>query len=140
MNYMRHLLICSSLACSAALMPAAMLAQGLQTTGMATTTVKLSNFAFEPEDIRLSTGVPVRLQLVNESGSGHNFSAPGFFAASKFPTGSAPPAGVVDVPAKTRTEIIVVPVTPGTYRVECTHFLHALFGMTGQIIVETARS
>jgi plastocyanin len=137
---MRHLLIGLSLACPGTLMPAAIWAQGLPTTGIATATVQLSNFAFEPEEIRLRTGVPVRLLLVNESSGGHNFSAPGFFAASQFPTGSAPPAGVIDVPARGRVEVTVVPVTPGTYRVECTHFLHALFGMTGRIIVETARS
>jgi plastocyanin len=137
---MRHLLIRLSLACSMTLMPVAMWAQGSPTTGIATTTIRLSNFAFEPEEIRLRTSVPVRLLLVNESNGGHNFSAPGFFAASKILTGSTPTAGVVDVPAKGRMEITLVPVTPGTYRLECTHFLHALFGMTGRIIVETARS
>ena len=137
---MRYLLICLSLTYQTMLLPAATWAQGSPTAGIATTTIRLSNFAFEPEEIRLRTGVPVRLLLVNESSGGHNFSAPGFFAASQFPTGSAPPAGVIDVPARGRVEVTVVPVTPGTYRVECTHFLHALFGMTGRIIVETARS
>jgi plastocyanin len=113
---------------------------GAWTTGIARTSIQLSNFAFEPEEIRLRTGALVRLLLVNESSGGHNFSAPGFFAASKSLTGSAPPVGIVDVPAKGRVEITVVPVTPGTYRVECTHFLHALFGMTGRIIVEAAQS
>ncbi len=140
MNHMRHLLICLLLACPVALSPAATWAQASKTSGIATTTIRLSNFAFEPQEIRLRVGVPVLLQLANESSGGHNFSAPGFFAASKFPTGSAPPAGVVEVPAKREVEVTVVPVTPGTYRVECTHFLHALFGMTGQIIVETARN
>jgi plastocyanin len=28
-----------------------------------------------------------------------------------------------------------VPRTPGTYRVECTHFLHSVFGMHGTIEV-----
>ncbi len=137
---MRHLLIGLSLVCPAALMPVTMWAQGLPVSGIATTTIRLSNFAFEPEEIRLRAGVPVRFLLVNESGGGHNFSAPGFFAASKFPAGSAPPAGVVDVPARHNAEIVVVPVTPGSYRVECTHFLHALFGMSGRIIVETAQN
>jgi plastocyanin len=98
----------------------------------------MTNFSFDPDQIRLRAGVPVRLQLVNESGGGHNFSAPGFFAASKFPAGSAPPAGVVEVPAKGSARITAIPVTPGSYRVECTHFLHALFGMTGRIVVEAA--
>jgi plastocyanin len=98
----------------------------------------LSSFSFDPDQIRLRAGTPVRLQLVNESSGGHNFSAPEFFAASRFPAGSAPPAGVVEVPARGSAEITAVPVTPGTYRVECTHFLHALFGMRGRIVVDAA--
>src|SRR6202044_2103775 len=45
-------------------------------------TVRLSNFAFDPNYLRLKAGVPIRLQLVNESNGGHDFSAPAFFAAS----------------------------------------------------------
>jgi plastocyanin len=134
---MRRLLVCL-LAGPAMLMPSSTWAEGLQGSGTATITVRLSSFAIEPETIRLRAGVPVRLQLVNESSGGHNFSAPGFFAASRFPAGTAPPAGVVEVPARSRAEVVVVPLTPGTYRVECTHFLHALFGMTGRILVEPA--
>ncbi|HEY7579155.1 MAG TPA: cupredoxin domain-containing protein [Acetobacteraceae bacterium] len=132
----RRLLLC--LAAATALMPASIRAQGVRDSRAATLTVRLSSFAIEPELIRLRAGVPVDLQLVNESAGGHNFSAPGFFAASRFPNGAAPAAGVVEVPAGSRVEIVAVPVTPGTYRVECTHFLHALFGMTGRIIVEPA--
>ena len=47
-----------------------------------TVTVKLSNFAYDPENLRLRAGVPVTLRLVNESDGGHDFKAPGFFAAS----------------------------------------------------------
>ena len=52
-------------------------------------TVRLSNFAFEPEHLRLKAGVPVRLRLVNESNGGHDFSAPTFFATSTFLPGSS---------------------------------------------------
>jgi hypothetical protein len=63
-----------------------------------TITVRLSNFSFDPDHLRLKTGVPIRLRLVNESGGGHDFSAPTFFAASSFPPGSsAPPNGEVCV-------------------------------------------
>ena len=104
--------------------------------GPQTITIRLSNFSFEPEHLRLRAGVPVRLRLVNESGGGHDFSAPAFFAASAYFAGSvAPPEGRVDVAGKSAAEISIVPERPGRYRVECTHFLHSLFGMTATIDV-----
>ena len=101
-----------------------------------TITVQLSNFAFEPAYLRLKAGVPVRLHLANKSNGGHDFSAPAFFAASSFPPGTAaPPHGEVAVGSHKTVDITVVPGTPGTYRLECTHFLHSLFGMHGTIEV-----
>jgi plastocyanin len=121
-----------------ALLPIAALPQGAGNSAVATITVRLSNFSIDPDQIRLRAGTPVHLRLVNASSGGHNFSAPAFFAASKFPAGSPPPGGVVEVPAGASAEITALPVAPGTYKVECTHFLHALFGMTGRIIVDPA--
>src|SRR4029077_13658978 len=46
-----------------------------QTGDGETVTVQLSSFAFEPEQIRLKAGVPIRLRLDNASDGGHNFSA-----------------------------------------------------------------
>ncbi len=101
-----------------------------------TITVLLSNFAFDPAYLRLKVGVPVRLHLANESNGGHDFSAPAFFAASSFPPGTAaPPHGEVAVGSHKTIDITVVPGTPGVYRLECTHFLHSLFGMHGTIEV-----
>ena len=109
--------------------------QGLS-VGPPTVTIQLSSFAFEPDHLRLRAGVPVRLRLVNESDGGHDFSAPGFFAASAYFAGSAPPRdGTIDVAGKSAVEISIVPQRPGTYRVECTHFLQSLFGMTATIDV-----
>jgi uncharacterized cupredoxin-like copper-binding protein len=82
-----------------------------------TIAVHLSNFAFMPNQLRLRASVPVRLHIVNDSTGGHNFSAPLLFSASAFPEGAPP-------------------TVPGSYKAECTHFLHSLFGMTGEIIVE----
>ena len=138
MRCTRHRTTRLLLAGQLALLPIAAWSQGAESPAAATITVRLSNFSFDPAQIRLRAGVAVRLQLVNESGGGHNFSAPGFFAASKFPAAHAPPGGVVEVPARGSAEITVIPAVPGTYRVECTHFLHALFGMTGRIVVDAA--
>jgi plastocyanin len=101
-----------------------------------TVTVQLSNFAFEPAYLRLKAGVPVRLRLINDSNGGHDFSAPAFFAASSFPPGTAaPPNGEVAVGSHKTVDITIVPRVPGAYRLECTHFLHSLFGMHGTIEV-----
>jgi uncharacterized cupredoxin-like copper-binding protein len=127
MNSRRQLL--ASLALAIAIAPAS-------ADEIPTIAIRLSSFAFTPDQIRLRRGAPVRLQLVNESSGGHNFSAPEFFAASTFPAGTAPPDGKIDVPAGKTIDIVVVPGTAGTYKLECTHFLHATFGMTGRIIVE----
>jgi plastocyanin len=101
-----------------------------------TVTVRLSNFAFDPNHLRLRAGVPVRLRLVNESSGGHDFNAPEFFAASSILPGSlAPPNGDVTVGSHQTVEIAVVPRTLGTYKLNCTHFLHSFFGMHGTVEV-----
>jgi uncharacterized cupredoxin-like copper-binding protein len=102
-------------------------------------TVRMSDFAFEPEHLSLRAGMPVRLVLVNDSGSEHNFSAPALFANSAFGPGSAPLAdGAVTVAAKHTVELQLVPVKPGDYPLDCTEMLHSMFGMSGSIEV-TAR-
>jgi plastocyanin len=102
-----------------------------------TITVELSSFAFTPEQIRLKTGVPIRLRLVNESNGGHNFSAPAFFAASSFLPGSSIPSnGEMEVGSHQTVEIALVPGAPGAYPLECTHFLHSAFGMHGTVEVK----
>jgi hypothetical protein len=83
-----------------------------QTGGGETITVRLSSFAFDPEQIRLKAGVPIRLRLVNESDGGHNFSAPTFFAASSFLPGSSVPSnGTVEVEPHQTLEVALVPGT-----------------------------
>ncbi len=101
-----------------------------------TVTVALTNFAFTPDRITLRAGVPVRLRLVNQSTGDHDFSASGFFAASSFSAGStAPPDGKVEVAPQQTVEFALTPRVAGSYPVECTHFLHSLFGMTATIDV-----
>ncbi len=98
-------------------------------------TIRLSNFAFTPEQLHLRVGVPVRLHLVNVSSGGHSFSAPAFFAASAYPSSAAPQDGTVQVGAGGSVDITLVPRVAGTYQLKCTHFLHSVFGMTGTIVV-----
>jgi len=116
--------------------PIATWSQALREPEIAAITIRLSSFAFSPEQVRLRAGVPTRLHLVNDSDGNHNFSAPELFAASSVTTGSVPPGGAVEVPGGRSVDITLVPRTPGIYKVRCTHFLHSLFGMTGRIVVE----
>jgi plastocyanin len=99
--------------------------------------VELSSFAYSPDPLQLRAGVPVRLKFVNKSShGGHDFAAPAFFAASAFPPGTTPPRdGSVDLAAGETAELTLTPRVPGTYKVRCTHLLHAWFGMTGSIVV-----
>jgi uncharacterized cupredoxin-like copper-binding protein len=102
-----------------------------------TVTVRLSSFAFTPSLLHLRSGVPVRLHLVNDSAGGHNVSAPALFLlASAFPNGAPPAGGKVELGPGQSQDLLLVPRAPGTYKLECTHFLHNLFGMTGTIVVE----
>ena len=59
--------------------------------------VRLSNFDFTPETIRLRAGEPVVLHLVNSARGGHNFSAPEFFAAASGVSRPGRPNGKVEL-------------------------------------------
>ena len=96
--------------------------------------VRLSNFEFAPEEIRLTAGAPVTLILVNSGSGGHNFSAREFFAAAREVTGPVE-NGTVEVPGHRRVEVRLTPAR-GSYRLRCTHTLHTAFGMSGRIVVE----
>src|SRR5579872_1975444 len=99
--------------CTAQPSPSNVQASGLAHNGEVIT-VQMSNFEFDPSDIRLKVGLPVRLRLVNVSNGGHNFSAPSFFAASgSSPSSSASQNGTVEVPAHQTVEIVSVPQMPG---------------------------
>lgn len=96
--------------------------------------VQLSSFDFIPSTIRLAAGRPIVLHLVNSGDGGHNFAAPEFFAAAQGVSGPVD-RGRVEVSGHQSADIALTP-TRGTYRLRCTHTLHASFGMTGEIVVE----
>jgi uncharacterized cupredoxin-like copper-binding protein len=121
--------------CAAAPPPGPNVDAGPAAAGTTQITVALSDFAFTPDHIVLHAGTPVRLRLVNESGGGHDFSAPALFAKSSFTDGAAPANGRIEVAAHQTADVTLTPRVPGTYPLECTHFLHAMFGMTGEIQV-----
>lgn len=96
--------------------------------------IDLVNFRFAPKPIVLAAGKPVTLMFVNNAGGGHDFTAPAFFANSTIIAGAAP-GGRVSLPGHATRSVTLIPQRRATYRVKCTHFLHATFGMTDTIVV-----
>ena len=120
---------------AAALAPLiALPAQAQTTASPAQYGVTLSSYAYSPKPIRLTAGQPVTMVFVNRSGSGHDFTAREFFAASKI-TGGAAPGGEIELRGGETKSLTLIPAR-GTYRVHCGHFMHSAFGMTDQIIVQ----
>lgn len=99
--------------------------------------VELSNFDFAPREIHLHAGRQTTLVLSNTASGGHNFAAREFFAAARVDPADAALVvnGKVEVPRNSTRTIHLVPAA-GTYRLTCTHTLHAMFGMKGRIVVE----
>jgi uncharacterized cupredoxin-like copper-binding protein len=103
-----------------------------------TVSVELSSFKFTPSSLTLQHGHAYRLHLVNASGGGHDFSAPGFFAASAIAPADhgKVSGGRVRLSGKQAVDITLTPERAGVYPLSCTHFMHTSFGMTGQITVQ----
>jgi len=129
------------LAAAVAALPAAIQAQDRNGADWSTAQpveVVLTNFKFTPKDLHLHHGQAYRLHFVNNGSGGHDFSAPEFFAASDVePTdGAALKDGRVELAKGETRDVRVIPRTPGEYKVECTHMMHAAFGMRGSITVD----
>ncbi len=97
----------------------------------------LSNFRIAPDVIHLIHGQAYVLKIVNDAGGGHNFIAKQFFKAAGVDarTRATLARGGVEVPSGGAVELRFVAPAAGHYGVKCTHFLHAGFGMKGEIVV-----
>jgi uncharacterized cupredoxin-like copper-binding protein len=100
--------------------------------------VALTNFAFTPDTLSLHANTAYRLHLVNSGTSGHNFSAPEFFAASTIATSDAAKVkdGAIEVSKGQTVDVTLTPTKPGSYDLKCTHFMHTTFGMKGEVTVQ----
>jgi plastocyanin len=100
-------------------------------------TITMTSYAYAPAIMDFRHGVVYRLHLVNASGKDHNFSAPEFFAAAQVAPGDKGKIddGAIDVDGGQSVDVELVPGTPGAYNVQCTHFMHAMLGMTAKAIV-----
>jgi uncharacterized cupredoxin-like copper-binding protein len=114
---MLHTLLLATLALAGAAPPSAV-------------TVTLTNYRFSPDIIRLERGHAYRLHLVNSSTRKHNFVAPAFLAAA------GRDGRPIEVAAGGAVDVAVTAPAAGNYPLQCTHFTHALRGMTGWIIVK----
>lgn len=106
-------------------------------TETAIVNVTLADFSFTPATLNFERGRHYRLHLENQGSGGHNFSGAAFFKAVSLDTASQSLVnkGKVEVPKGGSVDLDFTVVTPGTYPIKCTHFLHAGFGMTGSAII-----
>jgi plastocyanin len=95
--------------------------------------IQLWNFGFAPSPLHLAAGRPVSLRFVNQSGSSHDFTAPGFFQRSTIKSGAAP-GDEVELKGHETKVITLIPAA-GTYEAHCSHFLHKQMGMNDVIVV-----
>ena len=96
--------------------------------------IRMWSFGFAPQPLRLAAGRPVRLTFVNQSGSGHDFTAPGFFQNARIITGAAR-GNAIGLRPHASKSITLIPLA-GSYQVHCSHFLHTQMGMTDTIVVD----
>ena len=96
-------------------------------------TITVWSFGFAPRPIHLAAGRPVTLIFANRSGSSHDFTANAFFARSTITAGAAP-GGEIELRGHETKSVTLIP-RAGTYTAHCSHFLHAPFGMTDEIVV-----
>ena len=100
--------------------------------------ISLTNYAFTPTSLILKAGTTYQMHFINDGTKDHNFSAPGFFAASHIAADDQAKVtkGLVALERGQTVDIIVTPDQPGTFAVECTHFMHSMMGMHGSIVVQ----
>ena len=100
--------------------------------------ITLTDYAFTPGTLDLKAGTAYQLHFVNSGSKDHNFSAPEFFAAAQIAADNQTKLskGIVELGSGKSVDITVTPGSAGTYAVECTHFMHKMMGMHGNIVVQ----
>ena len=106
-------------------------------------TVVLDEYSFAPQHLTFRSGMPYRLHLENRGGHRHTFTSEGFFkaiAAHRLRAADGEITGpylkTIELAPGAAEDLEFVAVTPGTYGLECSVFLHDVFGMTGEITIE----
>jgi plastocyanin len=99
--------------------------------------IELSEYKYSPMEIDLKVGQPYVFHLTNSGSKGHDLSAKAFFATVTLASGSAAKVkdGDVDLDEGESVDVALVPQKAGAYEMHCTHFMHSMLGMKGQIVV-----
>ena len=99
--------------------------------------IELSSFDLKPDALSLMHGRSYDLELVNRSGSSHDFAARGLFNSARIEPADARLVvkGSVEVPSKSTVHLHFVPVQAGEFEFHCTHPFHAVLGMKGRVDV-----
>jgi plastocyanin len=97
----------------------------------------LSSFDIQPAKIRFKAGDPVRLRLINNTGTAHRVTAKTLFKSAEVRPrdASAVAKGDITVGSGETREILIVPA-PGRYTLRSRNLLYRLMGMSAEIIVE----
>ena len=100
--------------------------------------ITLSNYAFTPSALNLKAGITYQMHFINSGSKDHNFSAPEFFATAQVAPEDQTKVekGLIALEQGQTVDITVTPGRPGTFPVECTHFMHKMMGMHGNIVVQ----
>ena len=88
--------------------------------------VKVSDFAFEPNNLQVHEGDTIDFKLQNVSSRDHNFTL-------EDPDGKT--LQDVAIPAGKTVDVKVSFLGTGTYRFHCSIDLHSAMGMKGQVVV-----
>jgi plastocyanin len=101
-------------------------------------TVALTDYAFTPSALSMKEGMAYQIHFTNNGSKGHSFSAPEFFAASQVAAEDMAKVknGIVELGDGQSADVTVTPGRAGTYAFVCTHFMHKMMGMHGEITVQ----
>ncbi|MBM3557123.1 MAG: hypothetical protein FJX47_16400 [Alphaproteobacteria bacterium] len=105
--------------------------------------IVLDEFSISPQELKLQADTPYRLVIHNIGKMRHTWSAPDLIKASAV-RGVTPARGEtlptisyneIAVSSGMSKELAILPVEAGVYEVKCGVLGHALFGMSGNIVV-----
>lgn len=108
-------------------------------------TVQMHDYGYRPRELRLKSGQPYRITLVNYGGANHYFTAPEFLAASATRKAEVRNQAEVKAPVFTSFEVFarggsidlyLVPMIKGQYRAHCHMRDHEKLNIEGLVIIE----
>lgn len=108
-------------------------------------TIEMLDYGYRPREVRLKSGQPYRITLVNHGSVNHYFTAPEFLASVATRKVEVRNHAEVKAPVFTSFElqgrggsldVYLVPLAKGSYRAHCHMKDHLSLGIEGVLIVE----